>query len=384
MKVPEWKRGRHGWLYPSLPLLRQEELEDLCRPRCDSTPLQIGVVKHFANGYGFISCEQAKKTHGTDVFVHHTEVREGDLEPGHQVSFVMEHTEQGLRATDVCLQGDSPDAACKGDAAELSAQEVTTEDTTPSWDADGDCMDLQAASAKSHLNRRIAEPARVQYSDIGHSPRAPLGAAASLPSQHASYDDLNTTRRNEGIFAYDKGTNSCSDEYTCSTSAQGISIHASGGSDSHGNAEHGEAEALHIREISVDKQDPVTFHRGPHDDTHYYDAAADAGGHECHYDCAAAYSGTTGRRLHTNIYVGNLDNQLSQQQLECDLREKCTRYGTINKMKVAKPTSCQRERQDAWALIDFTTALAARCAVTALQELGMTVSMARRELPLGP
>lgn len=63
---------------------------------------KTGIVKWFnqEKGYGFISCDE-----GTDVFVHHSQVKEKghekDLHEGQSISFDIEDGEKGLMAINV-------------------------------------------------------------------------------------------------------------------------------------------------------------------------------------------------------------------------------------------------------------------------------------------
>lgn len=61
--------------------------------------MRRGKIKWFssAQGYGFIEPNEGED----DVFVHHSEVPDEDLEEGEEVEFEIEQTPKGLSAVDV-------------------------------------------------------------------------------------------------------------------------------------------------------------------------------------------------------------------------------------------------------------------------------------------
>lgn len=65
--------------------------------------MEKGIVKWFNNekGYGYITGQD-----GTDAFVHHTGIKSDGfrtLEAGASVSYDVQQTERGLKATNVCV-----------------------------------------------------------------------------------------------------------------------------------------------------------------------------------------------------------------------------------------------------------------------------------------
>ena len=68
---------------------------------------QFGTVKSFSRSYGWIACED-----GADVFAHYTSI-EGEgyrvLRAGDRVSFGVEMTDRGRRATQIQVHGEVTD-----------------------------------------------------------------------------------------------------------------------------------------------------------------------------------------------------------------------------------------------------------------------------------
>lgn len=61
--------------------------------------METGTVKWFspAEGYGFAEPDSG----GDDVFIHHSEAPDEDLEEGDRLEFEIEETDKGLNAVDI-------------------------------------------------------------------------------------------------------------------------------------------------------------------------------------------------------------------------------------------------------------------------------------------